>query len=161
MTEKRRFGALSEDEILSKRQAAVPKNTQKCNTGAATLFREYLREKEMDTDFEQYDETTLVKTLGPFYLNARTKGGELYKATTFENFRYSLNRYLKSPPVMKTYNIISSHSFTEANECFKAALCEIKKAGKGAVEHYPMITLTDLRKLYSSIYLGRTSLQAC
>ena len=42
-----------------------------------------------------------VFKLSHFYMDARTKSGDLYKATTLTNTRHALNRYLKSPPYLK------------------------------------------------------------
>ena len=80
-------------------------------------------------------------------MDARTKSGDLYKATTLTNTRHALNRYLKSPPYLKKIDIISSPEFSEANECYKTAMAEIKAAGKGDITHYPEIESEDLTKL--------------
>jgi hypothetical protein len=69
------------------------------------------------------------------------------------NNRHALNRYLKSPPHLKKYDIITRTEFSEANECFKTAMTEIKATGKGDIEHYPEIEQSDLNKIYNSIYL--------
>ena len=42
--------------------------------------------------------------------------------------------------------------FSEANECFKTEMAEIKAAGKGDIEHYPETEQSDLNKIYN-IYL--------
>jgi hypothetical protein len=47
-----------------------------------------------------------------------------------------LNRYLKSPPYLKKFDIISSPEFSEANECYKTAMAEIKAAGKGDITSF-------------------------
>ena len=76
----------------------------------------------------------------------------MYKTSSLENFRYGLNRYLKAPPHLKTFDIIKDSLWS--NESFKTAISELKTAGKGDVQHYPAIEECDLRKLYSSIHLS-------
>jgi hypothetical protein len=62
-----------------------------------------------------FDVARLGETLSHFYMDARTKSGDLYKATTLTNTRHALNRYLKSPPYLKKNDIISSPEFSEAD----------------------------------------------
>ena len=38
----------------------------------------------------------------------------MYKINTLEVTKYSLNRYLKSPPVQKTFEIIKDNEYNEA-----------------------------------------------
>lgn len=94
----KRFAFHSEEDIIAKRQNVVPINTVKANKAAAKLFRSYLSEKNMETDFEMFDVARLAKILSHFYMDARTKSGDLYKATSLTNTRHALNRYLKSSP---------------------------------------------------------------
>ena len=43
------------------------------------LFRKYLLEKEVDSNFEHFDKQTLDQTLCTFYAEARTEDGNLHK----------------------------------------------------------------------------------
>ena len=40
---------------------------------------------------------------------------------------------------------------------YKAVLMEIKKEGKGTIEHYPLICQSDREKLYSSEFMSPTT----
>ena len=60
---------------------------------------------------------------------------------------------LKSPPYLNKFNIISSPELSEANECYKTAMAEMKSAGKGDITHYPEIETEDLPKLCNNIYM--------
>jgi hypothetical protein len=104
-----------------------------CKAGV-NLLRAYLTEKNMESNFESFSAVRMPETLCHFHMDIRTKNGKLYKATTMMNNRYALNRYLKSPPHLKKYDIITGTEFSEANECFKTAMTEIKAAGKGDIE---------------------------
>jgi hypothetical protein len=48
----KRFASHSEEDIIAKRQNLVPTNTVKANKAASNLFRSYLEEKNMETNFE-------------------------------------------------------------------------------------------------------------
>jgi hypothetical protein len=50
----KRFASHSEDDIIAKRQNLVPTNTVKANKAASNLFRSYLEEKNMETNFEMF-----------------------------------------------------------------------------------------------------------
>ena len=140
----KRFASHTTDEINAKKANLVPKNTSKANARAARLLKTYLEDKNQDKDFEFFSIHRLAETLCSFYLDVRTKEGELYKALSLENIRHSLNRYLKSPPHLKQFDLITSAEFSAANEHFKLAMIEIKAAGKVEVEHYPEIEQADL-----------------
>lgn len=150
----KRFASHSNEDLLAKRAKAIPKNTSKANNSAASTLRLYLVEKNQDSNFEDFEIVRLAEVLCHFYMDARSKTGELYKATTFENLRHSLNRYLKAPPHLKKFDIITNPEFSDANECFKTAMSEIKTSGKGSVDHYPIIENLDLSKLYNSVFLS-------
>ena len=95
----------------------------------------------------------LDKVLGHFYMEARTKDGDLYRGKSLASLRYGLNRYLKAPPNSKTFDIIHDTTFVGSNELFKLAMQDAKVQGKGDVRHTPVITEDDRQKLYRSIYL--------
>ena len=98
----------------------------------------------MESNFESFSAVRMAETLCHFYMDIRTKNGELYKATTMMNNRHALKRYLTSSPhLKKKYDIIAGTEFSEANECFKTAMADIKAAGKGDIEHYPEIEQND------------------
>jgi hypothetical protein len=67
------FASHSEEDIIAKRQNLVPTNTVKANKAASNLFRSYLEEKNMETNFEMFDVARLAETLSHFYMDARTK----------------------------------------------------------------------------------------
>jgi hypothetical protein len=55
----KRFASHSEEDIIAKRQNLVPTNTVKANKAASNLFRSYLEEKNMETNFEMRFISTL------------------------------------------------------------------------------------------------------
>lgn len=147
----KRFAHHSESEIMAKRMLIVPENTKKANEKAAKTFRLYLSEMEMPTNFEEFEATRLNEILSTFYFDVRTVTGEQYKASSLENLRASLNRYLRSVPHSRLdIDITKDDRFREANVSYKSAIKELKALGKGSVEHYPRISDTDLKTIYAS-----------
>jgi len=123
------------------------------NNYAGDKIRKYLHEKNLNPEFETYNAAQLAEVLGKFYLDARSDKGDFYKSTTLENLRHSLNRYLKSSPHNKQFDIISSEDFNEANRNFKTAIEELQQSGYGSTQHHPVICDEDLIRLYMSVYL--------
>ncbi|CAG2255481.1 KCTD1_15 [Mytilus edulis] len=142
-----------EDKSLS----LLQKTEEKANKRAGNLLREYLSEKNEDTLFEQYGPGRLNDVLKHFYLDARKPDGEMYKVNSLDSFRYSLNRYLKAPPFLKEFDIMKHEAFNESNQVFKTALTELKANGKGATQHFPIISEIDRTKLYSSTFMQTNS----
>lgn len=148
----KRFADVSFINMKVKNQSINSRNTLKANRKAANTLREYLKEKEMDTDFVKFSETQLAEILSHFYMDARRPDGEHYKIGSLQNFRYSLNRYLRSSPYNRHFDIIKDQVFTSANNNFRMAVAELQKMGKDKVEHRPLISHSDLKKLYESIH---------
>lgn len=149
----KRFAEFTADELAAKRKGLVPKTTAKATTTAANTFREYLKEKNQPQDFENFTKQQLNLALSTFYVEARTKTGEIYKKTSLETLRYGLNRHMKSE---KGIDILDDAEFASANEAFKIALLEIKQVGKAAIDHHPPLTDADRQKIYTSRLLSPT-----
>ena len=146
----RRFSVLTKAEIEKKKEDAVPKNTKHANEKAGRIFRAYLLEAdggEGRFDFEQFDIEMLDQALEGFWLGARDLKGNKYRASTLDNIRHSLNRYLKAPPFSKRFDIIKDKEFRNSQDAFRAATRELKDEGLGDVSHYPH----DLQTLYSKL----------
>ena len=148
----KRFATLTEHEIEEKRKLLTPKATTKSEVTAENSLRAYLLEKGRATDFENYSKEELDRVLRGFYLEARTKDGQLYKKSSIESFRYSLNRFLKRTPTTQNFDLLNDSDFSKSNESFKIAVREIKAAGKAEITHYPALSDADREKLYTSVY---------
>jgi hypothetical protein len=154
-----RFAQTTEEERELKRIKLNSDKTLKANKGAAKVFKEYLAEKGESANFETFDDVKLDEHLGHFYMDLRKVDGSFYKANSLEGIRHGINRYLKNPPFNKKIDIIKDPGFTDSNTCFKAVLAETKRVGKGDVEHYPIISESDIQKLYTSMHLSITTPQ--
>ena len=121
--------------------------TTKANEKAKRILELYVSEKNLALiDFGSVTPSQLDTVLSKFYLEARTATGNHYKASSLMNFRQNLNRLLQSVPYDRNINVVKDLAF-QSNETFKTAMCELKALGNGEVDHYPQITLSDLRKI--------------
>ncbi|CAG2223465.1 unnamed protein product [Mytilus edulis] len=150
----KRFGTSTRQDIDDKRRTFTPTRHKKSNTLSAKLFREYLTSKNHDADFGSFTTQRLDEALPHFYLDVRKMDGSMYKTSSLESIRHGLNRHLKAPPNNKVFDIIKDAAFRYANMSFDAARAELKQAGKGNVQHYPIIQESDREKLYKSVYFS-------
>jgi len=98
----KRFATTSEEEITAKKLKMCAEKTLKQNEAAATVLKEYLRQKKkMDVNFENYDDV-----LSHFYMDIGKTDRLQYKSTSMNCIRYSINRYLKAPPHNKKLDIL-------------------------------------------------------
>ena len=80
----------------------------------------------------------------------RKNNGMKYKASSIENWRHSLNRYLQTPPFERNIYMIKDAAFRESNLSYRAAIKELKSdEGKGKTKHYPIISDADMHKLHT------------
>ena len=96
--------------------------------------------------------------LKEFYIDLRQQNGELYTKSSFLVSRQSLNRYLRNPPVYKTFNIIDGQEFNEANTAFQSMCKRMREEGKGKVHHTPTIQKDDVQKLYLHPHVFNTDI---
>ena len=74
----RRLAETTEEEIQTKRLKLNADNTLKANKKSANILREYLKEKNQDSLFENYDNVRLNETLAHFYMDLRKPDGGRY-----------------------------------------------------------------------------------
>ena len=145
-TVKKRFATLSEAQfnmLITERESS---NTRKSTENAVRTFRSYLVEKTQDTGFESWTADKLDTILCKFFTEARTAKGELYKKTTLIGLRHGINRHLSNSD--SNYDIVNGANFKKSQVAFKAMLVELKREGKGGIEHHPPLDSGDLIKLY-------------
>ena len=150
-----RFIVYSEEELKSKHEASVNKNTKHSEDRAHSAFTKFLSQTgKTDLDYWLYEEDELDIMLEKFWFGARKDGDTdylsdhdddqktklMYSANTMRNFRYSLNRILKSKGHL--YDIISpqSLSFRRSQKAFAASQKELKALGKAQVHSAQEIT---------------------
>ena len=147
-----RFASLNDEEFDDLLNRKDSENTQKATKKAVTVFREYLSAKNRPEDFENFEKDELGNALSRFYVEARRSDGNHYKTSSLNGVRAGLNRHLKQNYYLGsgTIDIIRDKDFVAANMAFRAAIVELKKIGKGDVQHHQAIDENDIAKLYRS-----------
>ena len=142
---KRRFASLDDEDKENLLDGIDSKNTKRQTNTAVNIFREYLTEKGLSSDFETLSDDELDKILGNFYLEMRTKNGELYKKTTMNSYRHGLQRHLAKH---RDIDILKGDKFKNSSTAFKGMSKELKRQGLAAIEHHPSIAPADMKKMY-------------
>jgi hypothetical protein len=122
-----RFAYHSDADIETNKWDITPKKIKNSNETSAKTFRAYLSEKKLDK--LKHLRLRFSEIQPHFYLDVRTEG-KMYKTNSLESLKHGLNRYIKSPPHSKKFDIIKDMAFNEANESFKLAMKEIPLALK-------------------------------
>jgi hypothetical protein len=170
---KKRFAVFSDEEMSAKVAKTINKNTKRNEDRTERIFKDFLREMNDGTlescDFYNFDEETLDKWLIKFWWSARKRtiieeqeaegndgkeAVELYRVSTFENMRYSLNRALKKAG--KKFDIIKSIQFIKSQEAFNQARVELKQKGMGYVDETPVINPVRKYHLFFEKFLLRS-----
>ena len=147
-----RFASLNDEEFDDLLNRKDSENTPKATKKAVTVFREYLSAKNRPEDFENFEKDELGNVLSRFYVEARRSDGNHYKTSSLNGVRAGLNRHLKQNYYLGsgTIDIIRDKDFVAANMAFRAAIVELRKIGKGDVQHHQAIDENDIAKLYRS-----------
>ena len=138
-----RFASLTDsdlDMLLIEKDAA---STRRTTNGAVKVFRLYLKEKGLPENFEQASSSDLDSYLSQFYAEARQQNGEKYQRTSLNSIRYGIKRHLNDK------DIINGSEFRKSKDMFIAVTKDLKRDGKGGINHYPPMEDADLMKMYS------------
>ena len=144
-----RFADLNDQQYQSILQDKDSNKTKQATKGSVKIFRDYLAEKGHEIEFQRLKKCEIAPLLAKFYVEVRRVDRSHYKTSSLNSIRAGINRYLKSE-YNDVIDIINDPEFTQANVAFKAASVELKKIGKGFVEHHGEISSGDIKKLYSS-----------
>ncbi|KAK3093105.1 hypothetical protein FSP39_011083 [Pinctada imbricata] len=141
----KRFCTLNESDFQKLIESRDAANTKRATTHAVKTFRAYLNEKRKSIDFEDFSTEELDNELSRFYVEARKENGELYKKSTLLALRHGISRHMQA---CSGIDIINDKAFTKSKTSFLAASKELKREGKGGIDHYPPIDSDDLKKMY-------------
>ena len=89
-------------------------------------------------------------SLPRFYAEARKKDGTVHGRSALLSFKYSIERYLKNPPLNRGISINSDATFSKSNKMLDSVLRNTSRLGKEKVQYKPLITENDLQKLQES-----------
>ena len=146
---KRRFPDLQDEQIDRIMTEKDSMNTRRSTQVSVKVFRDYLKEKGLNENFEIMEKDEMDKTLSRFYLEMRQANGEMYKKTTMRAIRQGICRHLQE---CSSINIIHDWAFQASNTSFNAAGKELKRRGRGGIESHPPIESEDLKKLYANYW---------
>lgn len=146
-TTQKRFPTLTDEEISKIIEGREAGNTKKSTEMAVRVFRGYLAEKNLPTDFETLSSEILDQTLKSFFLEARTVKGELYKKSSLISIRHGINRHLANSG--RDVDIVKGLDFKSSQLAFKSMAVKLKESGKGGVDHFPPLESADLQRLYT------------
>lgn len=142
-----RFASLNEDELKAITNAKDSLNTKNATKYSVNTFRNYLKEKKLQENFENFTKSELDIILRNFYAEIRNGKGELYKRTSLLSIRSGICRHIAA---VNSYDIINDVEFKSSNEMFKSMCKLTTREGKGVVDHKDGIISQDIEKLYVS-----------
>ena len=142
-----RFPELSENDLTCLLDQKNSENTKKATKVAINVFRQYLKDRELDEDQLVSSKEKLATALRKFYAEARKKDGELYTKASLVGIRFGLQRFFSSYKM----DVIKDPEFAEANAVFlNAEISQLKREGKAQTQHKPPINKDDIKKIYES-----------
>ncbi|CAH3172834.1 unnamed protein product [Porites lobata] len=129
-----KFEDLSEADIDSLIDDAVPKNTKKATAwGISVLKGKFLSER-----------------LKKFYQELRKSPTEHYSASAHLSIRAAIDRHLNTLPEFSGISIVRDPLFKIANKSLSAKLKQLKAQGFAKVQHHPSISPEDIQKCYET-----------
>lgn len=111
---------------------------------------DYLKENNLDENFEQYTNEDLATQLRAFYASLRKKSGQEYSKSGYISIRAAINRHLTSPPFSKSINIIHDKEFMLCNQVFTGIIRKMRESGKDVTHHKTAIPEGDMAKMYET-----------
>ena len=151
----KRFKILTDKELQEQQLSAQNLNTLKNEKKAERIFKEYLQEAgETDLNFYLYTEEQLDSHLAKFWFAARKKNHELYRVSSLENIRHSLNRALKRSGHGFDITKKECTSFTKSIKAFEDVITLLKKQGKGYVENTPDVIPSGINNVFCNTYIA-------
>jgi len=108
---------------------AIPKSTQSATENHVKKFKSFLHENNLSTDIEAMPIKFLAEYLRFFYFKLKCKDGSSYSPMSLVAIRASINRYLNSPEVNRSINIMEESQFQRANGILKAKVGEWLRGG--------------------------------
>ena len=150
-----RFPELTDEEYEGLLINKLSKNTKTAISQAVNVFSQYcLERKTKIVSVENMSASELDAFLAKFYAEVRKSDGSLYSKNALQLMRYGLQKHF----LAKGFDIIKDkHLFTSSSNMYSAVLVNLKREGKGAVQHKEPLTTTDFEKLYSSNQLDISS----
>lgn len=114
------------------------------------IFKDWLKENEIDTEFEYLPASDIDNLLSRFYVEVRKLNGEYYSKISYTGIRAALQRHLQNPPFNVTYSIMTDGVFLHSNQVLKDVFKTLTEMGMSVINHYKFIEKGDIGKLIST-----------
>ena len=116
------------------------------------FYTDWCQERNISTPLLEMNTMELDQNLARFYVEARTIKGDEYSRSALLGFRSSIERYLNNNGI--TLKLSKNQLFQNSNKILDAKLRINRRAGKGTVQHKPVIVGSDLEKIRTSPFLS-------
>lgn len=137
------FAQLSEEDSAGLETEKDSSNTKRAVKRSVALFREFLGD---NSTFESFSKEALNVYLRQFFASIRKQDGSELKKSSLVSLKYGISKYLKD---ICNIDIQNEAIFKGCLNTFKSRVTDLKKQGKGDVQHKLEITNNDLKKLNS------------
>ena len=144
----KRHRQLNDREINKIEEDRHEINTKKSTEWAMSVFRDWLVEKKMSTDFDTYGAENLNPVLRSFYASVQNRYGETYSVASYIALRSGICRHFSKLDIMNCV------TFKSSNGVFSSVIKNIRKTGKDVSQHHPPISATDVQLIRRSEVLS-------
>lgn len=135
-------------ELSDAEKSATPKGTQYQTNAHVRKFKTFLKDKGLSEDIEVMPVRFLANYLRYFYYNLKCKDGSFYAPRSLVSIRASIHRYLTSPTVNRTVNILNDKIFNRANAVLRVMVGKWMEEGNKAGK-YPAIEPEDMSRIHN------------
>ena len=138
---KRRFAAITEDDLEANRHQKMAKSTMYGTSSVENTLKQYYSSEAGASSATIYEELTkecLNKVLEKFFLACRMENGDEYKASTLTTMRQCLIRSIKTS---HGYDIAKDGAFQTSTSVFLNRQKYLKSIGKGDVQGFNCVLI--------------------
>ena len=118
------------------------------------IFKDWLKENDINDSFECLSERELDTLLARFYVELRKVDGQYYSKTAYICIRAALQRHLQNLPFNVTFCITKDSVFLHSNQVLSGIFKTLTEMGKSSVSHYKHIESGDIEKLKDTGVIG-------
>jgi len=146
-----------EDYLKNLENEAIPPGTRKQTEYYISKFKSFLKERKLCEDLHRIPPRILNDYLRLFYSQLRTNSGDFYSPSTLVCIRASIHRFLTSPEINRTINILQGDDFKRANGVLRSMVAKYLQSNQPKKREYDAITEMDMSKIRD--YFKRSDLK--
>lgn len=126
---------------------AIPLGTRKQTNYYVNKFKIFLRERKLCDEIGRSPPRILNDYLRLLYSQLRTNTQDFYSPSTLVCIRASIHRYLTSPEVNRTINILQGEDFKRSNGVLRSMVAKYLQSNQPKRKEYEAITESDISKI--------------